>query len=247
MTTHLIIPDAHAKPSAKNHRFSWLGNLIVDVKPDVVVCLGDFADMYSLNSYEKGLASFHGASYKEDIEAALDAQDRLFQPLKRAKRKKPRFVMLGGNHEDRINKVLNRDNHLSGAISYRDLDYERRWEFHDFLEKVNIDGVNYSHFIKSGNSGNAMAGIHHAAGLLRQEHCSTTVGHSHLLDYKIGYTGQSQRIHGLAAGCFFDHEEAYAFPNDRNWWRGITVKRCVRKGDYDAEFISLAQLKEAYK
>ena len=36
----LIIPDAHAEPNYDNDRFTWLGNLIFEEKPDVVVCLG---------------------------------------------------------------------------------------------------------------------------------------------------------------------------------------------------------------
>ena len=35
----LIIPDAHAEPNYDNDRFAWLGNLIFEEKPDVVVCL----------------------------------------------------------------------------------------------------------------------------------------------------------------------------------------------------------------
>ena len=35
----LIIPDAHAEPNYDNDRFTWLGNLIFEEKPDVVVCL----------------------------------------------------------------------------------------------------------------------------------------------------------------------------------------------------------------
>ena len=43
----LIIPDAHAEPNYDNDRFTWLGNLIFEEKPDVVVCLGDWFDMAS--------------------------------------------------------------------------------------------------------------------------------------------------------------------------------------------------------
>ena len=49
----LIIPDAHAEPNYDNDRFTWLGNLIFEEKPDVVVCLGDWFDMASLSSHDK--------------------------------------------------------------------------------------------------------------------------------------------------------------------------------------------------
>ena len=247
MSTHLVIPDAHAKPGIKNDRFTWLGKLIVDIKPDVVICLGDFADMHSLSSYDRGKASFFGASYKADVESALDAQEKLFRPIKKTKKKLPRFVMLGGNHEDRIHRVLDYDNHLTGAIGYNDLEYGRYWDFYPFLEKVAIDGVTYSHYIQAGNSGRAIAGKYHANALLMQELVSTTVGHSHMKDYREMATGHGKRIHGLAAGCYFDHYESYAGPGQDKWWRGITVKRNVHKGDYDPQFISLDNIKKEYK
>jgi hypothetical protein len=43
--THLIIPDPHAAPDEDLSRFSYLGKLIASVKPDTVICIGDWADM----------------------------------------------------------------------------------------------------------------------------------------------------------------------------------------------------------
>ena len=63
--THLIIPDSHAHPDYKNDRYDWLGKLILDLKPDVLVNIGDTADMASLSAYDKGKASFHGRNYDQ--------------------------------------------------------------------------------------------------------------------------------------------------------------------------------------
>ena len=41
----LVFSCAHTDPSVGNERFDWLGQYIADVKPDVVVDLGDGADM----------------------------------------------------------------------------------------------------------------------------------------------------------------------------------------------------------
>ena len=62
----LIIPDAHAEPNYDNDRFTWLGSLIFEKKPDVVVCLGDWFDMASLSSHDKGKKSFEGRRYKQE-------------------------------------------------------------------------------------------------------------------------------------------------------------------------------------
>ena len=41
---HLIIPDAHAHPEYDNERFDALGSLILKERPDVIICIGDFAE-----------------------------------------------------------------------------------------------------------------------------------------------------------------------------------------------------------
>ena len=44
----MIIGDPHAHPDYYNSRFEKLGKCIVKSKPDIIVCMGDFADMPSL-------------------------------------------------------------------------------------------------------------------------------------------------------------------------------------------------------
>src|SRR4051812_13971284 len=111
--SHLVIPDAHAKPGISNERFEWLAKYILIKKPDTIVCLGDFADMPSLSSYDVGKKSFEGRRYKDDIKSVKDAMNKLMSPIdefnKQAAlahkvRYKPRLVLTLGNHEDRINR-----------------------------------------------------------------------------------------------------------------------------------------------
>ena len=87
--THLVIPDAHAHSDHHNKRFEWLGRLIVDIKPTTVIMLGDWADMPSLCSYDKGTKGFEGRRYWKDVNAAIDAQERMFKPIRKAKKKHP--------------------------------------------------------------------------------------------------------------------------------------------------------------
>ena len=62
-----MVPKLLIIPSHDNDRFTWLGNLIFEEKPDVVVCLGDWFDMASLSSHDKGKKSFEGRRYKQDV------------------------------------------------------------------------------------------------------------------------------------------------------------------------------------
>jgi len=246
---HLIIPDSHAQPDICNRRYEALGNLIMDIRPDVIINLGDHADMKSLCTYDYGKKSFEGRRYKADIASAIDANERLFEPLLKYNRTRtawkkkqynPRAVMCIGNHEYRINKAIEDDAKLDGVLSIDDLEYEC---FYDdvvpFLEPIIIDGIAYCHYFTSGVMGRPVSGKHQAMSLLDKMHISCTQGHTHTMDYGEQIRADGKRIIGHVAGCFFEHDESYAGPANRMYNRGITLKHEVNNGSYDIQRISM--------
>lgn len=257
-STHLFIPDSHSQPGVDNDRFEWLGNLALDLRPDAIIDSGDWADMESLSSYDKGLRSFEGRRYNKDIASAVDARKRFNAPIERfnsgrrrnGKRMyRPRKVALTGNHEERILRATNLHPELEGTISLDDLQRERfGWETYDFLVPVEIDGVNYVHYTTSGAGRNAISGQYPAANLLRQEFKSTSVGHSHGFDYAIRTAGTGERkLHGLVGGCFFRQYMDYASPKQNaSWWRGVCIKTDVRNGEYDLHQMSMDEVERHY-
>jgi len=126
MATHLVIGDPHSTPKSPNDRFLWAGKFARDIKADVIICMGDFASMDSLSSYDKGKKSFEGRRYKKDIEHAHDALEKFNRGLLGNGRKKngQRRIMLLGNHEDRIDRAIDNTPELDGAISIDDLEYD---------------------------------------------------------------------------------------------------------------------------
>jgi len=108
MRKHLVIPDTQVTPTSPKDHLSWIGQYIVEKKPDVIVDLGDFADMESLSSYDKGKLRAEGKRYKKDIEAAKEGMELLLRPLKNYNSKmegqkhklyKPEMRLVLGNHE----------------------------------------------------------------------------------------------------------------------------------------------------
>lgn len=244
---HLVIPDSHAHPDHHNKRYEWLGHLINDIKPDVVVDIGDWWDMASLCSYDKGTKGFEGRRYKRDIEAGLDAQQRVYDITRRSKKKLPRFVRTLGNHEHRISKAVDRDPVLEGTIGLNDLqsrDYG--WEEHGFLEPVEIAGVTYQHYFTSGIMGRPISGERHAQTLILKQLSSCTQGHSHLFDHCVRSDVRGRKIHGCVVGVFQDYEADFAGPANAMWHRGVVIKRGVEDGNYDVETVSMKRLKELY-
>ena len=243
---HLVVPDSHAHPEFNNDRYIWLGKLIADVKPDVVVDIGDWFDMSSLCSYDRGKKSFEGRSYKKDIDAGLDAQAKMFEPIWRTKKKRPRFVRTLGNHENRVNRAVELDRVLEGTIGTKDFQSkEYGWEEYPFLDQVEIDGIQYAHYFVTGVSGRPIGGEHPAYSLLTKRFRSSTCGHVHTFDYCIRTAGD-RKIHGAVVGVYQDYHADYAGPANDIWNPGIVIKRGVENGNYDIEHISLKRIKEAY-
>src|SRR5688500_3287757 len=155
----LVLPDVQAKPGVDFSFLARIGQYMVDKKPEVVVCIGDFADLPSLSSYDKGTKAFEGRRYRRDVEAAQFAMQAFLGPLeaynKTAKRPyKPRMVLTLGNHEQRILKACNEDPKLDGMLRIEDLAYsEYGWEVHPFLEVVVIEGIAFSHYFTTGVMG----------------------------------------------------------------------------------------------
>lgn len=249
--THLIIPDTHAHPKHHNDRALWLGELIKDVKPDVVVHMGDSADMPSLSSYDKGKKSFQGRKYKDDIDAHLDFQEKMWYKVRKAKKRLPYRVFLHGNHEHRISRAVEISPELEDTIGYHDLQisewYDEEVEYSGGTPGITcIDGIHYAHYFTSGKMGYAISGEHPAYTLLSKFHGSCTAAHGHDLDYSIRRSVDGRWMHGLIAGVYQDYDSDWAGNLCKKWWRGVVVKREVLCGAYEPQFISLETLRKEY-
>lgn len=250
MTSHLVIPDAHAHPDYGNERFTWLGHLIADMKPDHVIMIGDWADMPSLCSYDYGTKGYEGRRYVRDIKAAVDAQERMFAPIRARKKKLPKFWMCIGNHEYRITRAVDSDARLDGVLSIDDLQYkEYGWEVVDYVGNtpgvLNINGVNYAHYFPSGVMGRPIGGVYPAYQLVSKYGVSCTQGHVHTFSYYPRNNAMSVAI-GLVCGVYQDWEAGFAGVANDMWWKGVVFKDNVEHGVYDMQQISLNSIRKAY-
>lgn len=253
MTTHFYLPDCQIRPGDDLKFLTAIGNFIVDKKPDVVICAGDFSDMSSLSSYDIGKKDYEGRRYKKDVEATHSAMVALLTPLwdfnARAKKNKekqyrPRMVLTIGNHEERINRAINDDPKLEGLISIQDLGYEGYgWEVHPFLDVVVVDGVAYSHYFVTGVAGRPAST---ASALLSKKHMSCIAGHQQGKQIASAYRADGQAITCIIAGSCYEHNEDYMGPQGNNHWRGIVVLHEVNNGSFDEMFVSLDYLKRKH-
>ena len=253
--TVVVYTCAHSDPSVSNKRFDWLGEFLYDLRPDMVFDLGDFADMKSLNTYDSRYPqAIVAQNYERDIDHANEAQDRIRRKFKLMKRKRPFFIGLEGNHENRIKKALALDPRIEGGrygVSFSHLQtdywYDDYHHYHNSAPSlIDYDGIIYGHYVGTGAYGNAMHTKHHGASLVDKLASSVTVGHSHKLHYYRKADARPTPLNGLVAGCFKGADEQWAGQANREWSKGLVVKRYVENGDYDFSWVSMKALQKEY-
>jgi hypothetical protein len=253
MPKHFVIPDCQVKPGVPLDHLTWAGKFAAEKKPDVIVQIGDFADMSSLSSYDVGKKAFEGRTYAADVEATRLAMSLLMTPIideqnrqRKNKEKvwKPRLILPLGNHENRIPKAINNDRKLEGLISTDDLGYKDwGWEVYDFLDPINVDGIMYCHYFTSGVMGRP---ITTANALLAKKHMSCIAGHQQGKQISTAEKADGTRITGIIAGSFYQHDEEYLYPQGNKHWRGCIMLHEVNNGQCDEMFISLDYLRKKY-
>jgi hypothetical protein len=251
MTKILVLPDVQAKPGNDFSFLTSIGNYILAKKPDVIVNIGDFSDMESLSTYDRGLKSFEGRSYQKDIWAAREAMDALLTPIyeynkvkkkNREKQYKPQMVLTLGNHENRINRAINEDRKLDGLISTDDLPYQD-WTVYPFLKVVMIEGIAFSHYFTSGVLGRP---ITTAQALLTKQHCSCIAGHQQGRQIAFGKRADGKGMTSLIIGSCYEHNEDYLGEQGNIHWRGLYLLHNCHDGEFDECAIPLSYIKENY-
>jgi len=243
---HCVIPDVQAKPGVALDHLKWAGQYIAEKKPDTIVCIGDFADMPSLSSYDRGTASAENKRYQFDIEATHKAMELLMTPIVNEQDYKPRLILTLGNHEDRISRYTNDHPELMEQLSIDNLGFDAwGWEVIPFLKPIEVDGVLYAHYFYNPNTGKPYGGLN-LETRLKTIGTSFTMGHQQGLLTAIRDLPNGKRMRGLVAGSFYQHKEAYKGYQGNSHWQGIIFKHEVQEGNYDLMELSLNYLRKRY-
>lgn len=248
--THLFIPDVQVKPKQSLKHLVWAARYALDKRPDRIVFAGDFSDVPSLSSWDKGRLAFEGRRYSLDVDATRRAVDTFMEPLVAVPGYSPDITITLGNHEQRILRASEESPALQGTIGIEDLGYEDAgWTVYPFLEVVTLDGIAYSHFFPRSSAGKVVQtrnGAPSARAQLVREGRSCTAGHAQGLD--IACAPLAGRLQwGLIAGSYYLHNEDYLGPQGNNHWRGLVLKNGVRNGTYSPILVDMDYLARRYK
>lgn len=254
MTKILVIPDTQCRADIDLDYMRWIGEYLVDKRPNVVVHLGDNFDFPSLSSYDKGKLSFEGRRLKADLDSGKRGMELLLGPLRdlqtkqKADKKKiynPRLVFCLGNHEERLIRVPINNSEFDGFIGYDLLGLEHQgWEVHDFLKPVEIDGIYFVHYLSNPFNGRPYGGS--CLNQLKTVGKSFVVGHKQTLDVAIRPTLDGKMQLGIIAGASYPHEENYKGYQGNTHFRGVIMLHEAHEGYADPSFISMKFLKGRY-
>lgn len=246
----MYLPDTQVIPGCDISHIKAAGQYASDKRPDVIVVGGDWWDLQSLCSYDKGKKSFEGRRYQDDIKAGRDAMDAFLGPIQElgTPRKgirtselyKPRLVFTMGNHEQRILRAVEVQPELEGVLSYADFKLEADgFEIYQFLEVVIIEGVAFSHFFASGVMGRPMP---NARLGLQRLHQSFVMGHVQKWDIATAVKADGSGITGIFGGIFYTHSFDYLGPQGNANWAGIWMLHQVEDGRFDHMQVSVDYL-----
>jgi len=242
-----VIPDVQVKPGDDVSHLRWIGNYAAEKRPDVIVCIGDFGDVPSLNSYAVGKVESEGQRYSEDVKAVKSAMTTLLKPLAPKPTKHPKVNydpekhMTIGNHEHRITREAESNPKFIGTISVDDLGYKDfGWKVHPFLAIAVVDGIEYSHYFVSGSMCRPVSS---AAALLRTRQRSCVMGHVQRRDIAVHPFTQNT---AMFVGTCYTAKQDYLGPQGDVCKPGIWMLNEVRNGKFDMCFVSLDFLRRKY-
>jgi hypothetical protein len=245
---HFMIPDTQVKPGVPLYHLEWIGQYLVDNPPDRLIMIGDWYDVPSLSSYDRGKKSFEGRRLMADLDCGHRALELLEKPMEQRnaalRRSKHKQITMDkhvtwGNHEHRISRTVENVPELDGLIGVHILDEfwrKRGWTTHQYTEVVDLDGVWYSHCFLTELTGRAIGAM--ASTMLKQIGHTFTQGHRQTYEVACRYVGQKMQRALIAGACYL-HDEEYKGPHRKDsersanyHWRGCVMKHDVADGEY---------------
>ena len=217
--TEIIFNDLHV-PNHDRRALNILLKVIHEVRPDIVTCLGDLVDCYTISRFNKDpnrkLTLGHEIIMARNI--LHEIAETTFQV---AEDYKTRLIFHGGNHEDRLRKyVWGRCPDLASLpeLSWPTLLHLSRdgWEYVPYETPFKIGGLWHHH----GDVIRQRSG-YTARALLDKIGDNAICGHTHRLAH-IHRTTWSSHIQGWENGCLCKLKADY-ITGTPDWQQGFSI------------------------
>jgi len=166
----LFVPDSH-HPYVDQRAWNLMMKSAQDLKPEIIVCIGDLGDFFSVSSFDKSpRRALQLDKEIKSVNNALDELDNLG-----AKKK----IFCEGNHEDRLRRYLqNKAPELFEFIDINSLLHlnKRKWKHIKYKESTRLGKLFITHDIGSATRYNVYR-------VLDTFQHSVVTGHTHRFAY----------------------------------------------------------------
>jgi len=247
----LVIPDAHVTNDQDLSRFTHLAKLIKDKRPDVILFGGDFADMLSLNFFDRNnKLSVEGRRYKLEIDTCNKALDILLSYKDEIRDYKPLLVYLIGNHEFRVERYVEANPALSGHMDIvEDLKLkERGFDVVPYKKFREIYGTLFTH-VPLNAAGQPISGKFATQKASDLTSKSLVFFHTHFTgEFNCQRHGDDELIQVYNAGCFFEGDPPGGYADDTPHAnvRCVSLLHFCKEGRFDIEQFSIDRLKAEF-
>lgn len=200
-------------------------------KWDGYLNIGDFLDFDCISSFNKNAPRRkEGKRIWRDIHIANEILDR-HQKLVKARNPKAKFVLLEGNHEERLERWLDENPEFDGYLSVprllrleeRGVEWIKSWSRG---ETYKIGKATFLH----GNYTNQ----YHPSKMATKYGDSVFYGHTHdMMCHAVSNHLNANKVHvGQSIGCLCEREQAYMKGKPSNWQQGFMVLYLYPDGNF---------------
>lgn len=200
----VVLPDVHLTDKCPRD-YLPVKRFIKDFKPDEVILLGDFMDVSSLSAWDYDKKRLmEGKRFKKEIELANNELDFLQQYSKKV-------TFLEGNHEDRINRYLDKNPEMEGMIELElNLNLEKRKiGFYKMNELYKLGHMYFTHGMWTNK--------YNSNKHLTELGCNICYGHQHKTQTSFQNQAMAKPIMAYALGTLGDKKPDYLRNRPGNW------------------------------
>lgn len=233
----LVLPDLHI-PFHDLKTLSAVEKFMADYRWDDYVCLGDLMDFDQLSSFNKeSLRKLESRRILKDYTVANEILDR-HQAIIRKNNKKATFTLLEGNHDERIERYLDKVPNMEGMLEVpvglrlkeRGFKWVQSWSQR---EQFKIGKLYFAH----GNYANQ----YHAAKMVNAYGVNIVYGHTHdIQNYIKTIIGKDKHIMAQSLGWLGDEDKVdYIKGKPNNWTHAIGIAEIQPDGSFNLYVIAI--------
>src|ERR1043165_3293790 len=227
--TWIIIPDLQI-PFEDPRSLSAVEKYMATHRWDGLLYIGDFLDFDMVSAFNIGKLRVTQNRYIEDDYVYANKILDRHQAIVRKKNPKAKFVMLEGNHEERIERFIDSVPALQGmlevenglGLKQRKIEWIRSWSRG---EVYRIGKASFTHGLYTNK--------YHAAKMLDAEAASIFYGHTHdMMCFPRSRRDKADLQVGQSLGCLCEIEQSYMKGKPSNWQQGFGVFFFLPDGSY---------------